>query len=203
MKGILCGLSMVANSVCSQTVALERDGIGRDRTSADLKNERTGFYQMRSGAPMLNMDALSLLLVHKNELVVCGLHFILDKEDCIVTFYKLYQNSGFSENLPFTCSITYEDFKSGFYLCVFDLSTSSKCNSAGLTPAIRTGHLRLKVTFSEALPLDLTACLHAEFPSTIFLPKDVFESIIFELSLPFIFLTLQLFLNISIAAFLY
>jgi len=94
------------------------------------------------------------------------------EEDCSITFWKLYHNSGYTENLPFSCSISYEDFKQGYYLAVFDLSTSSNCNSAGLTPAIRLGHLRVKITFSEPLPVDLTCLLHAEYPSALFLTKD-------------------------------
>jgi len=74
---------------------------------------------------------LSIIFVtSKRALLNCN-SVLTEKEDCIVTFYKLYHNSGFTENLPFTCSITYEDFRTGFYLCAFDLSTSSQCNSAG------------------------------------------------------------------------
>jgi len=74
--------------------------------------------------------------------------------------------------MPFTNSISYDDFRKSFYFSVFDLSTSNRCNSSGLIPSIRVGHLRLKVQFSEALPFDLTCLMHAEFPSTVFLNKQ-------------------------------
>jgi len=38
-----------------------------------------------------------------------------NKDQCVVTFWKLYNNSGFTQNYPFTCSISYEDFKKGYY----------------------------------------------------------------------------------------
>ena len=88
-----------------------------------------------------------------------------------MTYYKLFNNSGFTENVPFTNSITYEDFRLEFYFCVFDLSTSARCNSSALIPSCRAGHLTLKVVFSEGLPFDITCLMHAEFPSTMFLNK--------------------------------
>jgi len=93
------------------------------------------------------------------------------EDECIMTYSKFFLNSGFSDNLPFTNSITYDDFRNGYYFCVFDLSTSSRSTSSGLIPSVRVGHLRLKVLFSDGIPFDLTCLMHAEFPSAIFLNK--------------------------------
>ena len=59
----------------------------------------------------------------------------------------------------------------GYYFVVNDLSTSGRSGSSNLIPAIRVGHLRLRVLFSEALPLDLACILHCEFPGTMYVNK--------------------------------
>lgn len=56
------------------------------------------------------------------------------EDDCIVTYWKMFNNSGFTENVPFTNGLTYDDFRKGNYFVVFDLSTSSKCGSSNLIP---------------------------------------------------------------------
>lgn len=56
------------------------------------------------------------------------------KNECVMTYWRFFNNSGFSEDIPFTNSVTYDDFRHGFYFVVFDLSTSSRCNSANLIP---------------------------------------------------------------------
>ena len=35
-----------------------------------------------------------------------------------------------------------------------------------------SGHYRLKVTFSKALPIDITCLLFQEYPSSVFLSKN-------------------------------
>ena len=62
-------------------------------------------------------------------------------------------------------------FRHGYYFFVNDLSTSGRSGSSNLIPAIRVGHLRLRVLFSEALPLDLACILHCEFPATMYVNK--------------------------------
>jgi len=56
------------------------------------------------------------------------------EDDCLLTYWRMFSNGGFSDNVPFTNGITYEDFRKGNYFVVFDLSTSSKCNSSQLIP---------------------------------------------------------------------
>jgi len=47
-------------------------------------------------------------------------------------------------NSLFSNSITYEDFRNGYFFAVYDLSTSGKSNSNFLIPSIRIGHLRTR-----------------------------------------------------------
>ena len=61
---------------------------------------------------------------------------------------------------------------SRYYFVVYDLSTSGRSGASNLIPAIRVGHLRLRVLFSEALPLDLACILHCEYPATMYLSKS-------------------------------
>lgn len=57
-----------------------------------------------------------------------------DEDDCITTYWRMFNSSGFSEDVPFTNGLTYEDFRAGNYFVVFDLSTSGRCNSSNLVP---------------------------------------------------------------------
>ena len=61
--------------------------------------------------------------------------------------------------------------RNGYYFVVNELSTSGRSGSSNLIPAIRVGHLRLRVLFSEALPLDLACILHCESPATMYVNK--------------------------------
>ncbi len=54
----------------------------------------------------------------------------------------------------------------------YDLSTSCKSGTSYVIPATRAGHLRIRVLWSEPLPLDLTMVMYCEFPSTLFLNKQ-------------------------------
>ena len=83
----------------------------------------------------------------------------------------MFQNGGFANTLT-TNGLSYDDFRSGYYFVVNDLSTSGKCGISNLIPAIRVGHLRLKVLFSQALPLDINALLLCEYPATVYLNKQ-------------------------------
>ncbi|MBM3939138.1 MAG: hypothetical protein FJ333_10880 [Sphingomonadales bacterium] len=115
------------------------------------------------------------------------------EDDCLLTYWRMFNNSGFSDDVPFTNGITYDDFRKGYYFSIFDLSTSSKCNSSQLIPgkymtyaikyqlllyrdsklcfflAIRVGQLRVKIQFSSPLPYDVTCLMHSEVPAALFL----------------------------------
>ena len=43
-----------------------------------------------------------------------------------------------------TNGISYDDFKNGFFFGVYDLSTSAKCGTNYVVPAIRVGHFRMR-----------------------------------------------------------
>ena len=59
----------------------------------------------------------------------------------------------------------------GYFFSVYDLSTSGKCGTNYVIPSIRIGHLRVRVLFSEALPIDLTMLMYCEFPATLYVGK--------------------------------
>ena len=43
-----------------------------------------------------------------------------------------------------TNGISYDDFRKGFFFGVYDLSTSAKCGTNYVVPAIRVGHFRMR-----------------------------------------------------------
>jgi hypothetical protein len=65
------------------------------------------------------------------------------------------------------CSI----YRNGYFFAVYDLSTSGRSGTNYVIPSIRVGHLRVKVTFSQGLPIDLTMLVYCEFPATLYLGK--------------------------------
>jgi hypothetical protein len=81
----------------------------------------------------------------------------------------------------------------------WDLSTSGKCGTNYVIPEVRSGHVRyntnililnvdviyiiicfdykiimsrIRILWSEPLPVDLTMLMYCEFPSTLYLNKD-------------------------------
>lgn len=60
----------------------------------------------------------------------------------------------------------------GYFMSCYDLSTSSKCGTNYVVPTIRSGHLRIKVQFSEPMPIDLTMIMFCEFTGTLEITKD-------------------------------
>ena len=61
--------------------------------------------------------------------------------------------------------------RNGYFFAVYDLSTSGRSGTNYVIPSIRVGHLRVKVTFSQGLPIDLTMLVYCEFPATLYLGK--------------------------------
>lgn len=72
---------------------------------------------------------------------------------------------------PFNDLINIVNFSKGYFFAVYDLSTSGKCGTNYVIPSIRVGNLRVRVLFSEALPIDLTMLMYCEFPATLFIGK--------------------------------
>jgi hypothetical protein len=93
-----------------------------------------------------------------------------NRDECMQMFWRMYNCNGQLNSLA-TCGISYDDFKNGFFFAVYDLSTSGKCATNFVIPAIRVGHLRMRVQFSDTMPIDLTMILHCESPSTLYIGK--------------------------------
>lgn len=83
----------------------------------------------------------------------------------------MYATNGFINSIN-TCSLTYEDFKHGYYFACYDLTTSGRCGTNYVVPSIRVGHLRIHVQFNEPLPVDLTMLVFCEYPTTLFIHKS-------------------------------
>jgi hypothetical protein len=54
----------------------------------------------------------------------------------------------------------------------YDLSTSGKCGTNYVIPEVRSGHVRIRILWSEPLPIDLTMVMYCKFPSTLYLNKE-------------------------------
>ena len=59
-------------------------------------------------------------------------------------FWRMYYFNGQLSSL-FSNGLTYSDFLKGYFFCVYDFSTSNKAGSSYLVPAIRVGHLRMRL----------------------------------------------------------
>lgn len=92
--------------------------------------------KIANGVLNANMTIKFKLFIFQGLRSVCTLFLDTEEteDDCLFTYWKLFQNSGFTPDVPFTNGLTYEDFRNGHYLVVFDLSTSSRCNSSNLIP---------------------------------------------------------------------
>jgi hypothetical protein len=64
-------------------------------------------------------------------------------DECIQMFWRMYNFNGQLNTLQ-SNGISYDDFRKGFFFAVYDLSTSGKCGTNYVVPAIRVGHLRLR-----------------------------------------------------------
>jgi hypothetical protein len=93
------------------------------------------------------------------------------QHDCMMDFYRLYDSLGMTDS-PFSSSISYDLFKSGAYLKMYDLSTGGKCNMPYVIPQVRNGMFRLKVQFSDKLPFEIMAVLICEYASTMQFTPD-------------------------------
>ena len=53
-------------------------------------------------------------------------------------YWRMLQSSGLNQS-PFSNGITYEDFRNGYYMAVYDLTTSAKAGSNFVVPSVRLG----------------------------------------------------------------
>ena len=54
-------------------------------------------------------------------------------------YWRMLQFSGLNQS-PFSNGISYEDFRNGYFVAVFDLSTSGKAGSNFVIPSTRQGN---------------------------------------------------------------
>jgi hypothetical protein len=65
-------------------------------------------------------------------------------------------------------------FRSDFFIQTWDLSTNGMgANSSFLIPAIRLGHVRLEMRFSNPTPEELTLLIYSDYPSLLSINKDL------------------------------
>ena len=65
------------------------------------------------------------------------------EDECMQMYWRMFKFNGQLNSL-FSNGITYDDFRNGYYFCVFDLSTSGKSGTNYVVPSIRVGHLRIR-----------------------------------------------------------
>ena len=65
------------------------------------------------------------------------------EDECMQMYWRMFKFNGQLNSL-FSNGITYDDFRNGYYFCVFDLSTSGKSGTNYVVPSIRVGHLRIQ-----------------------------------------------------------
>ena len=65
------------------------------------------------------------------------------EDECMQMYWRMFKFNGQLNSL-FSNGITYDDFRYGYYFCVFDLSTSGKSGTNYVVPSIRVGHLRIR-----------------------------------------------------------
>lgn len=130
-------------------------------TSRDRYKGRTQSSSLRSSSPPQNApsdgeisdeedvhDGESNLYIKKIELLLnqTPIDQLSDEatgDECINTFFRMFSTNGQINSL-FTNSISYDEFRKGYFFMCYDLSTSSKCGTNYLVPSIRVGHLRFR-----------------------------------------------------------
>lgn len=66
-----------------------------------------------------------------------------NEDECMQMYWRMFKFNGQLNSL-FSNGITYDDFRNGYFFCVFDLSTSGKSGTNYVVPSIRVGHLRIR-----------------------------------------------------------
>lgn len=85
-------------------------------------------------------------------------------------YFRMNQFCGLNQS-PFSNGISYADFRKGYFMAVFDLSTSMAAGSGQLLPSVRLGHVRLNIHFNAAVTIGLECLLYSEFLSTLYIHK--------------------------------
>lgn len=132
-----------------------RSSFGTQGDNDSLASEAGSSVQLRDGPDPTPPVKTKHVYIKKVELrlnnsVIDQLDADETKNECVMSYYRFFNSSGFRENTPFTNSITYDDFRNGYYFAIFDLSTSSKCFSANLVPGKKKLFLVCLDTFDQA-----------------------------------------------------
>ena len=102
--------------------------------------------------------------------LIDSLHESSDPNDDMMNYKRMQLFCGY-EDTPFTNSISYDDFKSSFFVAIWDLSTNQNSLLADIAPTSRVGRPRLSVRFSAPTPDNLVMLLFCENPKTMVISK--------------------------------
>lgn len=90
----------------------------------------------------------------------------MSEEDAMSMFVRMQDTCGFLQSN--TCnSITYEDFKEGYFFMCYDLTTGKNAYDSSFTPVPRVGPLEVNFTFNNPVPEEIHAICLQEYPATI------------------------------------
>lgn len=95
----------------------------------------------------------------------------MPENECVDMFLRLQRTCGFYENGG-NNSISYEDFKEGYFFACYDLTSSSTAYEPDLIPSPRVGPLKIEITFSGSIPYELKLISLLEFPSVASLSSN-------------------------------
>ena len=90
----------------------------------------------------------------------------LPSDEPAVWFHKLYQYTGLRDHKA-TNGISLHDFMNGYFFVTYDLSTSLNASTISISPAVRSGFLRLQLEFAETLAENYVVLIWAEFPALV------------------------------------
>lgn len=127
--------------------------------SAGSRSFESGFVNLGFEHDSDILTETSELYIKKIDLLVNGTSVdqIEDhqtEDECMTMYWRMMEFTGLNQS-PFSNGISYEDFRKGYFMAVFDLTTSGHAGSSFLIPSVRMGHVRLNVEFSEAVPINL------------------------------------------------
>jgi len=94
------------------------------------------------------------------------------EQDDLASFLRLNLLQGVQDT-PLENGITYQKFLDNSAFYPFDLTTNPRSRSEDIfVPSIRHGIVRLSITFSSELPVDLNLLIHQEHPSLMKMDKN-------------------------------
>ncbi len=132
------------------------------------KMDRNPLNLLRNLSATCWINKCELLL---NEQSLDGLATPMTKHDCMGDYYRFYQCLNM-QNTVFTNSVTYDMFKGGYYVKIYDLSCSNDSNTPYVVSCVRDGHFRFNFGTNTATPFELTACVLSYYDQTMIINKS-------------------------------